>query len=232
MSAPEDPERLVSSPEVEGAVRSLLGGARDDGATPEQLARIRARLPVSGPADPGKGGGGASAAAGSWLAGGGLVIAAVVGAVLWQGVGSRSAEPAPVVVEAPPVSSLVDSATTTVSEAPSAMVSAEIPSAAASVAGSAVAKAVPKSIPSESALLDAARRELGRQPLVALQFTRRHRTLYPNGVLAQERDVLEVEALARAGRGDAAKAKAEEFQRNHPDSVYGRRVKGAASGAY
>jgi hypothetical protein len=51
-----------------------------------------------------------------------------------------------------------------------------------------------------------------------------HRQLYPRGTLAQEREVLAIEALSALGRGDAASARAAAFESANPASPYAVRV--------
>lgn len=49
---------------------------------------------------------------------------------------------------------------------------------------------------------------------------------YPRGRLALEAEVLRIDALARSGQRDAAKKRAEQFVRRHPNSVLNARVRG------
>jgi hypothetical protein len=49
---------------------------------------------------------------------------------------------------------------------------------------------------------------------------------YPRGRLALEAEVLRIDALARSGQRDAAKRRAEQFVRRHPNSVLNARVRG------
>lgn len=49
---------------------------------------------------------------------------------------------------------------------------------------------------------------------------------FPNGRLALESEVLRIDALAKAGRTEAAKAKATAFLRNNPGNVLAPRVRG------
>ena len=54
----------------------------------------------------------------------------------------------------------------------------------------------------------------------ALRLLAQCRRLFPTGVLAQERERLTIEALAAAGRGPEASARAAEFLRKYPDSPH------------
>jgi hypothetical protein len=74
--------------------------------------------------------------------------------------------------------------------------------------------------PSEASLLSAARRALPGDPALALRWVARHRELYPAGLLSEERRVLEIEALALAGRRDEAELRADEFRAAHPGSPH------------
>jgi hypothetical protein len=81
--------------------------------------------------------------------------------------------------------------------------------------------------PNEAALLDTAQSVLATNPERALALTRAHRQRFPNGVLAQEREVIAIEALSRLGRKDDAKQRSEEFERTYPGSAHQRKVESA-----
>jgi hypothetical protein len=76
----------------------------------------------------------------------------------------------------------------------------------------------------EALLLERARSALASDPALSLALVRRHRSEFPNGVLRQEREVIGVEALRRLGRSDEASRKADQFQREFPNSPHGRAV--------
>jgi hypothetical protein len=75
-------------------------------------------------------------------------------------------------------------------------------------------------IPSEGELLRRAQESLPDDAAGALALARQHAALYPAGALAQERDVITVEALSRLGRRDEAHAAAQAFLANHADSPH------------
>jgi len=77
---------------------------------------------------------------------------------------------------------------------------------------------------SELALLRAARAALAADPAGALRLTDRHAQRFPAGVLREEREVIAIEALARAGRQADARARADRFAASFPSSVHGERV--------
>jgi hypothetical protein len=73
----------------------------------------------------------------------------------------------------------------------------------------------------ERALLDEARAALvGGDPGRALAALDRHRRAFPEGRLAEERDVLRVRSLAAAGRAKEARAEGARFLRKHPASLF------------
>ncbi|HTV23931.1 MAG TPA: hypothetical protein VMG12_34810 [Polyangiaceae bacterium] len=72
----------------------------------------------------------------------------------------------------------------------------------------------------EIALLEQAQGVLKSHPAEALAYTRRHQARFPNGALAQEREVIAIEALERLGRNDDARARAAEFERRYRGSVH------------
>jgi hypothetical protein len=86
--------------------------------------------------------------------------------------------------------------------------------------GKARPAAAPRRAGSETALLEQARAALHSRPALALELTRRHQARFPRGVLAQEREVIAIEALERLGRKDAADARAAEFERRFRGSVH------------
>lgn len=80
----------------------------------------------------------------------------------------------------------------------------------------------------ETALLEQARAALRERPAHALELTRRHRARFPEGLLAQEREVIAIEALERLGRSEAARARAEAFERRYRGSVHQPRLERGA----
>ncbi|MDF2694800.1 MAG: hypothetical protein K0S65_3183 [Labilithrix sp.] len=78
---------------------------------------------------------------------------------------------------------------------------------------------------SEGALLHRAHAAMiAIEPAQALQLTAEHLRRFPNGVLAQEREVIAIEALARLGRADEAQSHATTFFLTYPRSPYRSRV--------
>jgi hypothetical protein len=79
--------------------------------------------------------------------------------------------------------------------------------------------------PSELELLRAAQSALQTAPVTALAHLSEHRRLYAHGILCEERDVLEIEALIAARRIQDAHALAASFEVQHPSSAHLRRIK-------
>lgn len=97
-----------------------------------------------------------------------------------------------------------------------------------SAAGATVGPRVaPAGQPSEVELLRRARSLLSARPREAFSLTEAHRDAYPNGLFAQERDALAVEALVRAGETDKARSLAERFVRAYPNSPHAHRFREA-----
>ena len=63
------------------------------------------------------------------------------------------------------------------------------------------------------------------RPLAAFALTEQHRNNFPDGVFAQERDALAVEALLRAGDLDRARTRAEQFIERYPSSPHAHRFR-------
>ena len=59
--------------------------------------------------------------------------------------------------------------------------------------------------PSEAQLLQAAQASLRSNPRRALALAREHEQRFPKGALAQEREVITIEALSQLGRADDAR---------------------------
>jgi hypothetical protein len=106
--------------------------------------------------------------------------------------------------------------------------------AVATVAAPAVAPqrlaALPESLTRELAALDDARAALvrgdARGALVRLDT---YAQSFPNGRLELEAEVLRIDALARSGRLDAARSRADAFLRRYPNSVLAARVRAHAT---
>jgi hypothetical protein len=73
--------------------------------------------------------------------------------------------------------------------------------------------------PSELSLIQQAESARGNSG-EALAILLRHERLYPRGALAQEREVLAVEMLIKAGKTDQARARAQRFEAQHPGSAH------------
>jgi hypothetical protein len=105
--------------------------------------------------------------------------------------------------------------------APDAPVATPPPAAAPAAAdGNAEAQAR-GDLAAERALLSVARAALGRGDAAsALAAVARHARQFPDGQLLEERESLEVRALAAHGERAAARAAAFAFERRHPDSLF------------
>jgi hypothetical protein len=78
--------------------------------------------------------------------------------------------------------------------------------------------------PSELSLIQQAEAARG-QGAEALALLATHERLYPRGALAQEREVLAIELLLKAGKVEQARARAERFVSSHPSSAHLPRVR-------
>ncbi|MEN9578757.1 MAG: hypothetical protein RJA70_1766 [Pseudomonadota bacterium] len=101
------------------------------------------------------------------------------------------------------------------------------PTLSAPALPSAAAPAAPKGV-TELQLLAEARAALSKAPKTALQLARRHQRDFPQGQLAQERDVILIEALGRLGENERAREQGREFEDKYPDSAHRRRVQESA----
>lgn len=89
----------------------------------------------------------------------------------------------------------------------------------------------PLDLPEEHRLLRSARTALPTTPTRTLAKVREHARRFPSGVLAEEREMLRVSALAAIGRSADARRAADSFRSRWPRSAYARRVEELAAGA-
>lgn len=78
--------------------------------------------------------------------------------------------------------------------------------------------------PSEADLLGRAQAALKTDPARAMALVHEHSRRFPNGGLAQEREVIAVEALARLGRLSEAEQRADGFKERYRGSMHQRKV--------
>jgi hypothetical protein len=212
-------------PELEAVLQQLRA---IEPAPAEVRARARSRL-LSAAMAAGSGGGAGSVRAGRALLTGKAGVA-VLAFLLGGGAGAAlyalmRPPPAPRVVyverpaaqpESPPVAPV---------PAPTA---GATPLATASVAPATAASVGPvravsrvSQLAAERTLLDEARADLSAgDASQSLDLLERHRRTFPAPILGEERDALRVEALAKQGRGDEARAAGAAFRRRWPDSLF------------
>jgi len=81
----------------------------------------------------------------------------------------------------------------------------------------------------DALLLQEARAVMAHDPSRALILTRDHELRYPASALAEERQALRIEALARSGSRAEAQRELQTFDARFPRSIYGRRLQGLVS---
>ena len=230
-----DPTRLFDDPSADEALRAGLDAAQHDLPSEAELASLAARLgPLlvppggGGAADPSPvAGGGASGLAAKTIAVR-AAAAAVSGVVGWGASGSERA-PRP---RAEPVTAPVEPAPPT-EELPAGL---DVPEEL--VTDEAPPRSRPPPAPrletdpeAELALIREAQDALRASPARALSLTDAHRRRFGDGTLAQEREVVAIDALVRLGRRDEARARAAALHRRWPRSAHGRRVDVLVGGA-
>jgi outer membrane biosynthesis protein TonB len=231
MSYEKDPPPLADAgSEAPESLRALLRSARTDLPNAARLASLEAKLGplLSGTAAPstapgmGALGKASLAVLGGLLVTGGVYLATrpapeVPGplpATEVREAAKPAAEPSPVAVPAaPPMPSNTEDAAKPSAEASPGVTRAE-PGATR-----------PSLVP-EDQLLEKARRALASDPNRALALTREHARSYPKGVLAQEREVIAIEALKRLGRSSEADARRGTFEERYPQSAHRRNLEG------
>ncbi len=93
------------------------------------------------------------------------------------------------------------------------------------VAAPAAARPATDSLLEETRLLEQARTLLGSSPAGALGLLDEHARRFPRGKLAIERQLLEIDALARAGRNTEAVARAGKLRQKLAGTIYEPRLK-------
>ena len=222
---PQDPARLstlTTVPELAETIRA----ARGVSPAPELVARLAERLaangaPVSSDAPGGRPNVVSPLAPKTFIAGKlvlGTISLLAIGIALWIAFSPRArpvvrdttSAPIPIASVAPP---------------PATVASAAI-ALPAPPASSTRSTARPEH-PSELALVSEAERSRLDAPAKSFALTEEHARLYPHGLLAEERDVLAIEALARLGRLPRAKDLAQRFAARYPGSAYTKRIERA-----
>jgi hypothetical protein len=222
-------------------------------APPDARARVRDRLESAIPAmrsgppggDPG---GSASGAAGRGVGALGtstvglaaFVLGGVTGAALFAAL-ARSPSPRVVYVDraapevlaheaAPPLATAPPSAKSlSVTPSPPAARSGVAFSGSAQIAAAGSGPHVSR-LTEERVLLDEARQALIQgEPERALGRLHQHRTRFSDGLLVEERDAMQVEALVHAGRHDEARRRAGDFRSRFPGSLFLPAVESAVS---
>jgi hypothetical protein len=234
-----DPARWTDDTSlVPDDVRGLVNRCRDDHGTSEQVERLRAVLgPVLWPIAPG-GVAKAPVASETTVAALGKAVALVAlasaaAAGVWFGAAHHAPheEPAPSVtgvrsaaVPSRPASEPPLQAAPAVAAPPSPEAPRVLDGGTARSNRGSSASAGTEAT-NEAWWLDQAQAELASDPARALAATAEHRRRFPHGVLAQEREVIAIEALQRLGRQAEARARGARFFSRFPDSAYREKVR-------
>ena len=83
--------------------------------------------------------------------------------------------------------------------------------------------------PTEAQLLGQAQAALKSDPNRALALVAEHRRRFPSGALAQEREVIAIDALKRAGKAKEAEKRRDSFKKTYPGSPHGKKVRSPLS---
>jgi hypothetical protein len=214
----DEPRRLLDDPNTDAMLRRALQAGRDELPSEQQIDALAARLgPLLGPGGGGGGGGGASIAV---KAIGALAAASLAGAIVWWS------------AREPPRASHPHRAQTIARsvaqrEAPEVVPSGlDVPSdlEAPQERPHPRAATPAPTPPSELDLVQRAQAALRTSPTQALSLADEHRRLFRDGMLAQEREVIAIDALVRLARSDEARARADAFRHRWPSSAHARRI--------
>jgi hypothetical protein len=234
---PKAPERLVSTAD-DADLRALLDAGRRELPDAEQLESLAAKLGplLGGPGGPGggHGGGGGGAAGAVAKTGAASVLAKVLGvaavAAIVGGTAIHSARGRHAAEDATRTGTTSVAVTTsaalpapaddTATPAPATSAPARPPTAPARV----MSTQAPDDPEAEVALLQRAQGSLEADPAQTLSLCAEHARRFPRGLLAQEREVLAIEALVSTGRIGDARARADRFGAAYPSSTHLRRI--------
>jgi hypothetical protein len=98
---------------------------------------------------------------------------------------------------------------------------ARAPAVVSTTSGAAAAEAATGTLAeTELSLLRRARAAVSSNPAEALSLSSRHAERFPRGLLAQEGEVIAIDALVRLGRVDEARARAARFVEHYSGSVH------------
>lgn len=200
----EDPTRWRDEPDLDADLRALLDAGAAELPHPEQLDRLESRL--FPPIVPGGGGGAPPAASLFPKAALAIAAAAALGAVTWIALDNPSPV-APTAQATDPVS-----------------VPAPAPDPVPVPALAPVPTRPTQDPVAELALLEAAQSALATSPARALAIAQQHARRFPDGALAQEREVIVIDALVRLDRAPDAEARARRFDARWPSSAHRRRI--------
>ncbi len=242
-----DPKRLLEG--GEGDLAKLLSAGKSEIPDAAQLGALAAKIGIVGGAGTSAGAAGASGAGGvsgagsaaaaaavktgvaMKIGGAAVVVATAAASTAIVATSTSDAPPrTPVGIVAMPSSSADTSpgASTVfrLTEPPQDPSSAAPPPPAptSSVAGRPAASAVAEGPAVEVRLLERAQDALRSRPAEALALADDHARRFPRGMLVQEREVIAIEALVKAGRVGEAKARAARFKERFPGSSHTRRV--------
>jgi hypothetical protein len=248
------PRLLDETSGASRALRGALHAARADGPDARRLAAIAAGLSLGAAALPiasagadagaaaGAGSGGVAAAGGlkvkALLLAAATAVGAAGGGIYWRR-HQAPAPPAPPTAPAPaagPTITPLPAPEAPAPEVPAPEAAAPAPLRAPPRPARRVAAPKPAAAPAEppappaadiaaeTRLLDQAKAALARDPAGSGRLAAEHERLFPQGLLAQEREVIAIEALVRAGALEAARARADGFVRRFPRSAHRRRV--------
>ena len=233
MSSDRDPVRLNADPGTSPWLRSMLSDAQADASSAIDIDRMTARVQaaiLAGPFSPdlplpAKTHLGSLTTSKAIVVGAGLVFGTVLGTVWMLKRAPHSVLQPQAVVSQPlrtppinPAESAVTASESAATSVENADDSRQTPASPTS-SGSTARDSRPAGL-NEVTLLDSARSALATDPGRALALTQEHMRRFPHGALAQEREVIAIEALSRMGQMDAARNRGNQFERRYPGSAH------------
>ena len=226
MSDVDPPRFLEPGSGAPEELRSLFAAGARDFPTDAELAALADKLgPTLGPTT--GAGTGSGVATGIKVGLAALAAAGIAALVLSQRAPTEHAAPSAVTARGPETNPVAPSAPAapvpSQSESPADAPARETPTPSAASARAVIPPAF-RPAETEAEYLERARGALGKSPALALALANQHRSRFPYGVLAQEREVIAIEALKRLGRSAEAERRISEFASRYPNSAYRKKL--------
>ena len=231
MNAPLGPDWLNGDAGLPLEIREAIRAADREDGTPDQVARLEARLaPLLGLPEPVETSSPAAGSPGSLSAG---MLKTLTAAVVLVGAGAliwpqrehvqrslSASDSAAQVHEASAPAPFLRHIPQEIAPRESELTASPAVAPVAETARHSERAAAVSTLRAEARLLQRAREALAGNPAETMQLVERHEQRFPNGALREEREVIAIKALRAIGRNQAAQSRHARFTRMFPESPH------------